>query len=493
MLDQSFSGENFRIILDVENRKGKYLEKSDFFDGEDLFEESRLENEKIIELNKEIREEKKRLKKIDLKVEGDYIEIERLNEEKEKTLENREEILKKILNELSFRVDIDSYKIILNEGQIKFGSQLYVVDNKPEHYFVLKLLQRNIYKTFKVKQSERRSIISQLKLHLNDGFPKIVVRTDIKSFYESIPHKQLLAKIEENSLLSSPSKRIVKDILNQYWKILIRNGVKTLTDERVGIPRGVGISAYLSELYMRDFDKRMYSYKNVTFYSRYVDDIIIIITPEIRSEIKTLAQYKNEIKNILLNSCSLHLNIEKTSLTDLRKENQFRLRSQKYSLTYLGYQFEIRYVKTGNDIEKIPLQINMSSDKLLRYISKIETSFSDYRDNIIKYGGNENGTNKLLIQRLKFLTNNFQLYRRKSNVFVGIYFSNEFLTNTEDLKILDEKLRNETLATINISKVKLISEINNMSFTKGFEKKVFCEFRFESFINGKMLKIWKNL
>ena len=90
----------------------------------------------------------------------------------------------------------------------------------PENYFVTKQLQRNIYKTFKVKQACRKVIIEQLKLILDDGFPKIIIRTDIKKFYESIPHKELLQKIEENSLLSFPSKRMIKRVLNQYWGIL---------------------------------------------------------------------------------------------------------------------------------------------------------------------------------------------------------------------------------------------------------------------------------
>ena len=32
-------------------------------------------------------------------------------------------------------------------------------------------------------------------------------------------------------------------------------------------------------------------------------------------------------------------------------------------------------------------------------------------------------TERMLLKRIKFLTNNHQLFRRKSNVFIGIYFS----------------------------------------------------------------------
>src|SRR5690606_24300607 len=204
---------------------------------------------------------------------------------------------------------------------------------------------RNIYKTFKVKQASRKIIIDQLRLLLDDGFPKIIIRTDIKKFYESIPHKELLEKIEENSLLSYPSKKIIRSVLNQYWEILIADGIKTINDERMGIPRGIGFSAYLSELYLRDFDNKIKSIENVTYYSRYVDDIIMIITPDHRNKYQNVDILKDEIKNILFEKSKLNINTSKTIVLDLTIENKNRTNSETYDLTYLGYKFGISYSK----------------------------------------------------------------------------------------------------------------------------------------------------
>lgn len=66
MLDQSFSYENFRILLDVENRKGRYLEDKIFFDS-DFFKKSREISDLIIEKNKEIRKESYKVKSIQKK------------------------------------------------------------------------------------------------------------------------------------------------------------------------------------------------------------------------------------------------------------------------------------------------------------------------------------------------------------------------------------------------------------------------------------------
>lgn len=490
MLDQSFSYENFRIILDVENRKGLYLEDKQFFK-DDIFKESREKSNEIIEKNREIREEGKRLKKfIGAK---DYTRIDQLKGEKEALIIEREKKLDLILTELSRKANKDTYRINIEKGHIKFGKQLYHSESKAEDYFVLKQLQRNIYKTFKVKQSERRTIISQLKHLLSDGFPKLIIRTDIESFYESIPHKKLISKIEDNSLLSFPSKKIIKDILNQYWKLLLTDGIKNVTDERVGIPRGIGVSAYLSELFLRDIDNRIKSLPNVTYYSRYVDDIIIIFTPNNKKENKTPEYYFDQIKEIVQDSeLRINENENKTKYIDLRDVKS----PLNKEITYLGYRFDFKwsYKDPTNLTEgmKKSIEIFMSDDKFERYKKKIELSFEEHRNNKLKYIGKENATNKLLIKRIRFLTTNTRLIRRKQNVFVGIYFSNEFLSEPlNDLLRLDELLSSE-IASIRLSTpTNIIEMLNECKFSKGFMEKSFTKFNPNSF--EKIISVWKTI
>lgn len=496
ILDQSFSYENFRILLDVENRKGRYLEDKVFFDS-DIFKNSREISDLIIEKNKEIREESYNVKSVQKIEDRDYTVLDTLMYEKEELKKNREKSLEEILIEIAEKTDIEDYELKIKKGQIKWGSQLYEIEFNPENYFVTKQLQRNIYKTFKVKQACRKVIIEQLKLILDDGFPKIIIRTDIKKFYESIPHKELLQKIEENSLLSFPSKRMIKRVLNQYWGILITDGVKSITDERVGIPRGIGFSAYLSELYLRSFDNRIKSLPNVTYYSRYVDDIIIIITPNHRNGISTVLSFKNEIKKILLSTTRLNINTTKTTVIDLTTENKQRKKSIIYNLTYLGYKFRMSFSKkaeNNGNISKDKVQVFMSDDKLNRYKNKIDASFDDFYTLGVKYLTAKNTTERMLLKRIKFLTNNHQLFRRKSNVFIGVFFSNEFLSEPfSDLIELDIYLKNKISAlpaTINIT---ILKKLNNLSFATGFKMKSIVRFNTDSFTNGKMIKIWKNL
>jgi hypothetical protein len=493
MLDQSFSYENFRILLDVENRKGQYLEDKVFFDS-DIFKKSREVSDLIIEKNKEIREESYKVKSIRKVEDRDYTELDKLILEKDELKTTREKELEDILIEIAKKTDVEDYELKIKKGQIKWGSQLYEIKHNPENYFVTKQLQRNIYKTFKVKQGDRKVIIDQLRLILDDGFPKIIIRTDIKKFYESIPHKELLAKIEENSLLSFPSKKMIKRVLNQYWNILVSDGTKLTTDKRVGIPRGIGFSAYLAELYLRGFDNKITALNNVTYYCRYVDDIVIIITPNHRNETKTVLAYQNEISKVLLSSTKLNINVSKTKIINLTPKNKERKKSITYELTYLGYKFKIPHSRKKEFITKDKLQIFMSDDKLERFKKKIDTSFSDYNTSILKYSTEKNSTERMLLKRIKFLTNNHQLFRRKSNVFIGVYFSNEFLSlPLSDLITLDDYLKNKISALPASTNNKLIDKLNKLSFENGFKTKSIVRFNTDSFKNGKMIQIWKNL
>lgn len=495
MLDQSFSYENFRIILDIENRRGRYLEDGNFFDGDDIFEKTREISKEIVNVNGLTRSERIKLNAIPSPIAEDFKALNILKESKEYLLSRREEVLEETLSAISVLANKSDYRISLIKGQIKYGSQLYIHENLAVHHFVLKQLQRNIYKIFKVKQANRRHIVSQIKLLLDDGFPKIIVRTDISSFYESINHEQLLSKIEQNSLLSYPSKKIIKDVLNQYWQILVSDGVKTAADIRKGVPRGFGISAYLSELYMRDFDRKMSRTPNVTYYARYVDDIIIVFTPDSRTEHKTADSYKNQVKSLIVQSTQLAVNEDKTSVIDLRKENKDRRATINYKLTYLGYQFIVGYKhnSTERTTKRLPLVTKMSEKKFERYRLKISLAFDEYLRHSAKYPTAESKANRMLLQRINFISNNFRLTSRKDNVFMGIYFSNEFLSTTTDLKILDEFLKTEIVRITKPTNTYLIGKLNGISFERRFKEKKMMKFNLVAFRNGKLLNIWKNL
>jgi len=299
-----------------------------------------------------------------------------------------------------------------------------------------------------VKQANRFAIINQLNSLLTDNFPKIVLRTDVKSFYESIPHDKLLAKINNNPLLSFLSKKIIWKILKDFLK-------ESDAEKKTGIPRGIGVSAYLAELYMRDIDKEISSMKDVTYYARYVDDIIIIFTPTTNQKAPS---YIDEVKSIIELGTGLTINSTKTKEIDLVKNNA------AWELDFLGYQFEFKNLKFD--------QIKLTSNKLNKYKSKITKTIQEF---ILQSKYDSKGARRLLIHRLNFLTGNTRLENNKANVLVGIYYTNSLLSQPlDDLIALDIFLITEI--DLHIVNLDLRKRLKLFSFKKGFEEKRYVNF-----------------
>lgn len=391
MLDQSFSAENFRRILDYENRKGVYLEGEYFLDIGKLTEE-------IKKCNTEIRDKKN-------KVSAEEFETFRkeTNEKKEKLQEKKEEQLNIELQKISDIVVNNKFKIKLTKDDDITDKPVYKIEDKPEYFFALKQIQYNFRKLYKVKQANRFAIVSQIKGLLDDNFPKYVIRTDIQEFYESIPHDILLQKLNEENLLTFYSKKILFQILKEY---------KKLSGSDKGLPRGVGVSAYLAELYMRDIDKQIKSLPTVSYYARYVDDIIIVFTP---ISTKDSRDYLVKIDKIIETKYSLTRNNVKTKSFDLVDT------PTSCSLEYLGYQIEFG---------KLSIKLKLTANKIARYKHRIDLVINSYLSNAKI---NEKKARKLLVKRLKFLTGNTRLLNNKKNILVGVFYSNNLLSDSSAL------------------------------------------------------------
>lgn len=442
MLNQSFSANNFRRILDLENRKGVYLEGH-------FFPSINKITEDIKQCNKNIKDKRKSKPKSN-------DELKMLDERRKKLKEEKAKQLDTELQKVSDKVIASAFKIEFDKKDISNEKSLYVVRNSSEYYFTMKQIQNNISRLFVVKQANRFEIVNQVKVLLNDGFPKYVIRTDINDFYENIPHEPLLEKIKGNNLMSPFSRKILIQILNKY---------KELSGSEKGIPRGIGISANLAELYMRDIDKNIMSLKGVSYYARYVDDIIIIFTP---TSIGQSRNYLNEIKKIVANF-KLKLNDTKTCKFDLQNAEQ------SHRLEYLGYKI---FFGKGD------VKTKLTDKKIRKYKNRIDLAFDNY-SNLRKV--DEKEAMRLLVKRLRFLTGNTRLKNNKENILVGVYYSNCQLTEKDDLISLDDYLRTKINNMIKLPKLQ--ERFKKYKFKDGFETKRFSPFKTHEL--QKIMKIWK--
>ena len=363
------------------------------------------------------------------------------------------------MQKVSEKVVASDFKIQLEKKDFQNAKSLYVTKDSPENYFTMKQVQRNISRLFDVKQSNRNEIVSQVKNLLKDGFPKYVLKIDIDNFYESIPQKILLNKINDDNLLAPFSKKILRNIIKQYTQ---------LSGSNKGIPRGIGVSAYLAELFMRDVDNKIRSMGEISYYARYVDDIIIIFT------LKTNAHhgdYLKEIKNIIENKFYMKLNEQKTYTFDLLDSKQ----SSSYTMEYLGYKitFGTRDIKT-----------ELSQKKFDKYKQRINLTFDNYF-NLSKI--DEKKARKLLVKRVRFLTGNTRLKNNKKNILVGVYYSNRQLTESEYLTSLDDCLRTKINSSITLTKLK--ERLKKYNFIDGFKTKRFSPFKTNEI--QEIVKIWQ--
>lgn len=454
MLDQSFSASNFRKILDIENRKGIYLEG-------DFFTDVAGYSFKLKDFNSEL----KLLKKKGLSKDDYTLEKEIINEKKELIKTAKEKLLEEKLIALSSKVTSSDFKIEISVDTSISSKPVYKTVYSLENILALKQLQYNFSKLYKVKQTSRYSIVSQLKCLLDDGFPKVILKTDIKEFYESIPQDKLLKKLNDENLLTHLSRKFIKQILIGY---------NSLSATTKGVPRGIGISAYLVELFMRDFDSKVKALPNVMYYARYVDDIIIIFMPSMET---TIRDYQAEIKAIMINDgLTMNEEVSKTKLINLSNPDL----NSNYDFDYLGYRFISGY----HSGKHLPLKMTISKKKKKKYSIRLINALNLYK---IEARRNEKVARKLLILRVRFLMGNTRLINNKKNVLTGIYYANSLINIKDDFKHLDlffnRLLTKSTLPTPLINRLRL-----NNSFESGFNPSHVT--RFNASQLNLMMKNW---
>lgn len=294
------------------------------------------------------------------------------------------------ISEGTYNFQIKQYWDLYLNGQGK-RTMAYFCQN-----LVLRKLHRNIKRIYTVQQADRNTIVKQMKLLLAENVEMRIVRLDVRHFYESIGRQHILTKLIDDARLSHHSLVLLQSLFNDP---AIAAGT--------GLPRGLGLSAVLSELYMRYFDLDFKKIEGVYYYARFVDDIIVFCSSEAS---KNLAwKYAGEE----LNKIGLQLNEEKSYSLDPNQPGT--------ELTYLGYTFK----KTGNR-----LSVTIAQKKLKVIKTRLTRTFVSY---------SKDHDFDLLKLRIKFLTGNFTLYNPHTllPIKVGIYFNYKMANDVSALRDID--------------------------------------------------------
>jgi len=443
-----FTAENFRKIYDAENRKGADLATRYFPSLEPLTQAVRLKVQEV----RDLRASNNSSPVVDFE-----LKLQKLKEEltQQKSIKSSEIYL--LMESISKKVLKTSFKINLSQKTGPKGKAVFCIDAEPETFFVIKQLQQNIHKIYGVKQSNRHDLVCQLRDALGNKFPLELVRTDISTFYESIDRNKLIKKLENDQLLSPASKKYIKQTLNSYAH---------LSASAKGIPRGVGISAYLAELYLRPVDKSIREIPGLILYCRFVDDIVAIFSRPPTG--KKIASYKTAISEIF----------EENGLThNPSKTREYKLDDNTCKkFEYLGYRFAID--SAGK------LTISPSAAKIVKYRNRIDAAFREYwRERPVS----SRSAFRKLVARISFLTGNTRLSNSKACAVTGIYFNNSLATNLSSFKLLDKRLKRHVVA---LKRTSLQKKLKPLKLTTGFEQR-----RYHSFSTRELqmiVKVWKH-
>lgn len=447
MLDQMFTAENFRRVYDTENRKGVDLASRYF----PMLEPLTLAVRGKVQ---DIRDH--RALEATMAADVFLATLATLKSELAALKAEKSMAVDELMDEISQKVLKPNFKIELSQKTGPKGKPVFCIDAEPETFFAIKQLQRNIHRIYGVKQSNRHDLVCQLRDMLGSGFPFELVRTDIQAFYESIDRKWLVEKLDRDQLLSPASKKYIKQVLDSYG---------TLSGAATGIPRGVGISAYLAELYLRPVDKAIRAIPGLVLYCRFVDDIVAVFARPPAG--KNLGSFKDLIIAIFGEN-SLNHNPGKT--------HEFALTDDKpKKFEYLGYRF---HLKSG------VFEISPSAAKVAKYRARMNASFTEYwREKPV----NPKGAFRKLVGRIKFLTGNTRLSNSKSRAATGIYFNNSIATNLSGLTILDKRLKTRIAE---LKRTSLQKQLKKLKFTTGFEQR-----RYHNFSTRELqmiVKPWKH-
>lgn len=362
--------------------------------------------------------------------------------QKEKLTEAIRAELGNAITEGKYLFQIKPYRDLYLNGQAK-KTMAYLCQN-----LVLRKLHKNIKRIYEVQQADRNIIVKQMKLLLAENVDMRIIRLDVRHFYESINRERILAKLTDDARLSYQSLTLLQSLFNDP---AIAAGT--------GLPRGLGISAVLSELYMKYFDLDFKKIAGVYYYARFVDDIIVFCSNEASKELAW--RYAGEE----LSKIGLQLNEKKSYSLDPNQPGT--------EFTYLGYTFK----KAGKN-----LSVTIAQKKLNVIKTRLTKTF-------VRYSKDHNFD--LLKMRIKFLTGNFTLYNPHTllPIKVGIYFNYKMANDVSALKDLDayyQRLLHCSTGRLGgaivLTKPK-VKELEKYSFDFGYHNHVNHHFTSDQMVN----------
>lgn len=225
---------------------------------------------------------------------------------------------------------------------------------------LIRKLNQNIMRTYRLKVVDRREIIFQLRQILKYEIPIEVLRKDVHHFFESIKPSKVIDLLKSDGRITQQTQGLIEQLLSQT------TGMGAL-----GLPRGLSISSSLSEFYMRKFDYEFIRYEGILLYCRFVDDMLFVCTSSVNVE-----DIQQKVDNAFLRLDLIENTKKKQTLSSSNLETG-------QTFDFLGYKF-------GGDGT-----IGIAEAKLNKLKTRIVISFKQYL---------KNKDGQLLVERMRYLS-----------------------------------------------------------------------------------------
>lgn len=359
----------------------------------------------------------------------------------------------------------------------KAGREVYIVSDLASD-LILRKIAGNVTNAYRIRSPDRQSISRCISSLLGEGAPFQVVTIDIRDFYASVDRDTLLKILIHDDILNSDSIHM----LESYFLKLDSDGIR-------GLPQGHKLSAVLANFYLNVIDQSLIQTAGVIFYSRFVDDIVLIRTHGSHSN-KTLSFFDSTLPPNLTVNMSKFRQIDfvyKKPKPNPVVEGGFDFLSYHFSCTHL------KRLKVGNGICR-DIIVDIADRKVKKIKSKIIIAAKSYlRDKNFS----------LFLSRIQLLSSNYQMNDFNANRWrlCGIYYSYPLLSKPEGsgLASLDKFL----IGLVTGSKQRLSlelrksitrrmrSEILSHSFVAGYQQRRF--YHFSTVQLQSINECWKNV
>lgn len=298
-------------------------------------------------------------------------------------------------------------------------------------------------KFYKVRQSDRNLICNQVATLLKESPNLNILKFDLKRFYQSVDGDILLHKIKNDRLLCPYTFELLEQAISPKINI-----------HPFGLPEGICISATLSELYLRNFDRQISQIRGTVYYSRFVDDIIIFSSQDPAWLGREIEQLCKSLKTIMP-----HKHYSHRSSVD-----------RKIDFDYLGYNF-----KSKPDEKDVHIEI--SRKKICRLKTKLMLS-------VLQFG--KDGKLWDFEQRVKLITSNAEVAspKRALPYRSGIYYTYSLCTERE----INRQLRKMDNFLVKLLSSKQGKFGNALSGLRRFDRRRLSEFKFTSGFKNR--KTW---